>query len=270
MPITRIDPDELHQTCLNCGAEHRIPLKRAGCKSKRGPYALTDGDTLEVMVDGGATPQTITFSASDFADIGSALATDVAAAIQARLAGASADVDANGVRLASRMEDAEKSAVRVVGGTARSKLGFDDRAHGPLVLGCTKGTGARKQTAVDTIDLPHCSECGAKESLVRTWDTAPPEFENSFHCMHRRAVNALAEYLKAEGYSDSDAKLMHARESAPPPDRDARFPMGSLSLPKPPSFTQRGSDNATGERDDQPLHEVPMDPAKRDEPGPVT
>lgn len=248
MPITHIDSDELHQTCLNCGAEHRIPLKRAVCKSKRGPYALTDGDTLEVVVDDGATPQTITFSASDFADIDSALATDVAAAIQARLEGASADVDADGVRLASRTEGADKSVVRVVGGTARSKLGFDDRAHGPLVLGVTNGTGAQKRTAVDTIDLPHCSECGAKESLVRTWDTAPPELANSFHCMHRRAVNALAEYLKEEGYSDADAKLMHAREPGPPPDRDARFPMGSLSLPKPPSLNLRESDGATGDQ----------------------
>lgn len=236
MPITIADDNEITQTCLNCGAGHRMPLKKGHAKSKKGPYTLVDGDTLEVKVDDEATPQVITFVTADFADIGNALASEVATKFNAVLTGGAADTDDDGLRLMSNSIVMGTTSVEVTGGTAQSKLGFASQKAGPLKLGVTKGTGANKQTAVDTIDLPQCPECGAKESLVRTWDTLPPGFENSFHGMHRRAVNALAQHLKGQGFSDPDAKTKHDNEPGPPPDVEANFPAGPMNLPKPPPF----------------------------------
>jgi flagellar hook protein FlgE len=55
-----------------------------------GPFALVDGDTLDVTSDGGVT-QTVTFRAADFTALGSniatASATDVATVMQAQLSG---------------------------------------------------------------------------------------------------------------------------------------------------------------------------------------
>ena len=61
----------------------------ATISSGAGPFALNVNDTLTVSVDGGAT-QTITFVASDFADITHATAEEVATAVNARLTGLNA------------------------------------------------------------------------------------------------------------------------------------------------------------------------------------
>jgi len=231
MPIIEADTTMLKQDCLNCGAGHTIPLKQGYSKTKKEPFALADGDTLDVKVDGEVTAQTITFVLADFADISAAIASEVAAKIDAGLAGAGADVDSGAVRIVSNSTVMGTTSIEVTGGTAKDKLGFDGRMGGPRCLGVTKGTGANKQTAIDTIDLPHCPECGAKECLVRTWDVCPPGYENSLFLMHRKCTNSLAEYLKGEGYSDPDAKPTHDGETASPPDMDAAYPPGPITLP---------------------------------------
>lgn len=231
MPITWADTNELKQDCLNCGAGHTMPLKQGYSKSKKEPYVLADGDTLEVKVDGEATPQSISLALADFADINAALASEVAAKINGVLAGAAADVDGGAVRIVSASTLMGVTCVEVTGGTAKDKLGFDGRKCGPRCLGVSKGTGANKQTAVDTMDLPHCPECGAKESLVRTWDVCPPGHENTLFAMHRKCTNALAEHLKAQGYSDPDAKPTHDAETGGPPDIDPAYPPGPVTLP---------------------------------------
>jgi len=68
----------------------------ATLSSGAGPFPLNVNDTLTVSVDGGA-PQTITFVASDFADITHATAEEVATAVNARLTGLNAT--ASGGRL---------------------------------------------------------------------------------------------------------------------------------------------------------------------------
>lgn len=85
-------------------------------------YALSDGETLTVKVDGGAV-QTATFNTGDFAAIGAALAAEVAAVIVTDIAGASA-IDAGGsVRIESDL-DGSGSSIEVTGGTANGALGF--------------------------------------------------------------------------------------------------------------------------------------------------
>ncbi len=74
-----VDPDDAGAF----GSDH------ATLTGASGPYALADGDTLTVAVDGGA-PVTITFAAADFADISQATAAEVAAAIEAQLPGVAA------------------------------------------------------------------------------------------------------------------------------------------------------------------------------------
>lgn len=231
MPIVEADTTMLKQACLNCGAGHTIPLKQGYSKSKKETYALADGDTLEVAVDGEATPQSVSFALADFADISAALASEVVAKLDANLAGATADVDAGAVRVVSDSTTMGTTSIEVTGGTARDKLGFDGRKYGARALGVTKGPPGLKKTAVDTIDLPHCPECGAKESLMRTWDTAPQEVSGSLFAMHRKTVNSLAAHLKGQGYSDPDAKPMHDAETSGPPDTHPNYPPGPVSLP---------------------------------------
>lgn len=221
MPLIKANTTEIEQVCAGCDAVHTIPLKQAAIKARKGPYALSPGDTLEIEIDG--EPIIITFAGPAFAASGLYQVAEVADATGIQLAGASVDIDADALRIVSTSAGIGTSSIRVTGGTAMETLGLDDRFHGPLCLGATKGAELFQQTARDTIELPHCPECGAKECLVRTWDKCPPEYEETFFAQHRRAVNALAEYLKAEGFSDPDAKPLHDAESTPPPDIAADF-----------------------------------------------
>jgi hypothetical protein len=223
MPILEITNSAIKQECIVCGAVHTIPLKQGVAKAKKGPYALSNGDTLDVKVDGQPNSQVVPFVSGDFASIAAATAAEVAAKINSRVTGAVADVDGNAVRIVSA-SSALTSAVEISGGSARDKLGFDGRRYGPRVLGVTIGTGAAKKTAPDTMDLPHCPDCGSKECLIRTWDTAPPEVADSPHAIHRRHVNALAQRMKADGFSDADAKVKHDTETFGPPDTIPNFP----------------------------------------------
>lgn len=230
MPILEADTTMLKQECLTCGGIHTIPLRQGYSKSRKEPFALADGDTLEVVIDGGA-PQLVTFAAADFADLAAALASEVAAKVNTALAGAAVDVDGGGVRMVSASTAALTTAIEVTGGTARDKLGFDGRRYGARLLGVTKGQGAFKRTASDAIDLPHCPDCGSKECLVRTWDTAPVEVANMLTARHRRVVNALAEHLKDLGHSDPDSREAHRAEKRRPPDLDSDFALRRLALP---------------------------------------
>jgi hypothetical protein len=236
MPIQRLDSTTIEQVCAGCGAVHVIPIQRASLKARKGPYGLAPGDTLELEVDG--KPTTITFGGRAIAAAGMAMATSVVAAAAAQLDLASVDADSDALRIVSRSVGLGTSSIRVTGGTAKDKLGLDGREHRPISLGVTRGSGEAQRTALDTIDLPHCPECGAKECLVRTWDRSPAELADSFFAQHRRAVNALAQYLLVEGLATPDAFAMHAAQSATPPDIDPRFPAEPLVLPPVPGLVR--------------------------------
>jgi hypothetical protein len=232
MPIQRVDGTTLEQICAGCGAVHTIPITQASIKARRGPYGLSPGDTLELEIDG--KPEIITFTARELATEAMTLATAAAAVAAARLATASVGADRDALRIISRSVGLGVSSIRVTGGTAKDKLGLDGREHRPMGLGVTKGSGDAQRTAPDTIDLPHCPECGAKECLVRTWDRAPDELADSFFAQHRRAVNALAQHLLVEGFAVPEALAMQAAANATPPDIDDRFPAEPIVLPPVP------------------------------------
>jgi hypothetical protein len=97
------------------------------------PFALADGQTLTVRIDGGPV-QLITFLASEFAAIGAATAEEVAAVINAKIAGAKATVTSGGTRVTITSDRrGTSSSVEVTGGTANAALGF--------ALGAALGTG---------------------------------------------------------------------------------------------------------------------------------
>jgi hypothetical protein len=236
MPIQRVDSATLEQICAACGAVHAIPIMQASIKARRGPYGLAPGDTLELEIDG--RPETIVFTAREIAAEAMTLASASATAAAAQLTTATVDADCDALRIISRSVGLGVSSIRVTGGTAKDKLGLDGRYHGPLCLGVTKGSGDFARTAVDTIDLPHCPECGAKECLVRTWDRAPDELADSFFAQHRRAVNSLAQYLVVESLAAPEALAMQAATNAAPPDIDHRFPAEPLVLAPAPGIVR--------------------------------
>lgn len=70
---------------------------------------------------------------------------------------------------------------------------------GALVLGVSVG-GIMSKNA---IRLPVCS-CGTQCDLHRNWDVLPAmrfgrQLHGTFFDLHRRMINALAQYLKAQG-----------------------------------------------------------------------
>lgn len=87
-----------------------------------GPYALANNQTLTVALDGGGV-QTITFLTAAFVAIGAATALEVAAVINAGLAGGKADVSANAVRIKSDRLGTG-SSVNVTGGTGATPFAF--------------------------------------------------------------------------------------------------------------------------------------------------
>lgn len=97
------------------------------------PFALADGQALTVRIDGGSV-QTIPFLSSEFAAIGAATAEEVAAVINAKIAGAKATATSGGTRVTITSDRrGTSSSVEVTGGTANVALGF--------ALGAVAGTG---------------------------------------------------------------------------------------------------------------------------------
>lgn len=89
-------------------------------------YALSNGETLDIVVDSGLT-QTITFLTADFVAIGVATALEVAAKINIVLTGGSARDSGGSVDLRSDVFGTA-SAIQVTGGTANVALGFSTTA----------------------------------------------------------------------------------------------------------------------------------------------
>jgi flagellar hook protein FlgE len=115
----------------------------AGANS--GPFALADGQTLSIRVDGG-TAQTVTFRTADFASIGAATAAEVVAAINAQTTGLTASVSGSVIDLASDRTGSESS------------LDVDDGTGSPAItLGLsttlTSGTTSAATTATTLNDL---------------------------------------------------------------------------------------------------------------------
>jgi hypothetical protein len=219
------------QTCAGCGGEHTISFDRAGQKAKTGPVTLEVGDTLVICIDT-AEPAAVTFGAGDFPNFARVTAAQLAARLSAAVPGLRATDDAGGVLIESASTGAQ-SRLEIVGGTARSALGFvTDRAD-PCISRPVLGIGSADGTLKDEniIALRRCSDCGANECLVRTLDPTPGDLDGTHFKEHRRSVNSLAEHCKASGWCHPAVAMRHAAETARAHDVDHAFP----DLPSTPA-----------------------------------
>lgn len=85
-------------------------------------FALANGQTLTVKVDGQSTEQTVTFLSGDFGAIGAATAAEVAAVISTQLASPSATGGSPGGAVTITSDSG--GTIQVTGGTANGALGF--------------------------------------------------------------------------------------------------------------------------------------------------
>lgn len=85
-------------------------------------FALSNGQTLEVKVDGQSAAQTVTFSTGDFGDIGAATAAEVANVISTQIASPSATGGSPGGAVTITSDTG--GTIQVTGGTANGALGF--------------------------------------------------------------------------------------------------------------------------------------------------
>jgi hypothetical protein len=253
MPIksmtTTPAPGSLVQLCAVCGAEHTISFNRGGQKTKKGPFSLAVGDTLEVKVDT-AAPATVTFSAGSFPDFSAVTSAQLAAKLAASLTGITASDDSGGVLIES-VSTGPNSRIELTGGSARAALGFPidgrlDPCPTRPVLGVSLGSGSGQMKDKNLLALRRCSDCGSNECLVRTLDVAPPELDGTFFNEHRKSVNALAEHFKGQGWSHPDVAADHAAEAGPPPNIDSRFPAQPVTPPPPKRTTPRDGHNTGG------------------------
>lgn len=90
------------------------------------PYALADGQTLRLAIDGGGV-QIITFSAGQFTSIAAATALEVRDAINSQLTGATAFLSGTGLVGVLSATTGRDSRVEVLGGTATA-LGLAELA----------------------------------------------------------------------------------------------------------------------------------------------
>jgi hypothetical protein len=242
-------PGRMIQICACCGAEHTISFDRGAQKTKTGPFALEVGHALEVSVNG-AAPIVVTFDAGDFPDITRVTSAQLATKMNAALAGAQAIDDFGGVLIESK-ETGDASRIEIVDGTARAALGFaTDGRRDPCVsrpvLGISCGSDQRDS---NIMALRRCNNCGASEGLVRTHDAAPEELHGTHFAEHRKAVNALAEHCKAQGWSHADVAEQHATETSRPVDIHPEFLHGSVPLPRFARVSSRSAVSSdTGDR----------------------
>jgi hypothetical protein len=218
-------------------------LNRGAQKAKTGPVSLHAGDTLEIRVDA-QPPATVTFTASDFADLARVTAAELAHVVQRALPGVIVSDDSGGLLIESATTG-PNSRIEIVGGSARAALGFPtngaaDPCHGPPVLGVSFGPEQLQDPNI--LALRRCNNCASNECLVRTFEAIGAELSGTYVAEHRRIVNTLAEHCKACGWSHPDVAAHHAAETKKPVDIHAAFPGRELHLaeflrPSPPPAT---------------------------------
>lgn len=136
---------ESFQFIVDQGAEASAGTQAVYTSGNSENYALVDGQTLLVSVDG-QEPQTATFNTADFAAIGAATAAEVAAVITADITGVSAADSGGNVQMTSD-SNGPGASIFVVGGSAAAAFSF------PAVKATGSGGPARPALRADAILL---------------------------------------------------------------------------------------------------------------------
>lgn len=241
MPIKSLTDSHFVQVCAVCSAEHTIAFDRAGQKTKKGPFALKIGDTLEVKVDA-ALPVTVTFAEGDFPDFSAVTPDQLAKKLAAAVAGIAAREDGGGSLIESATTGAA-SRVEVTGGSARAALGFPTDGRGDV--GVTRpvlGVAAGPQMDPNVVALRRCGNCGANECLIRSFDAAPAKLDGSHFAEHRKAVNTLAQHFKAQGFLHPALAAIHETETRVPVDIHPALTAAPITLSVPIKAALRGGE----------------------------
>ncbi len=239
MPIKTIDltiaPGFIVQSCACCNCEHKVSLNRGGIDTTEGPFNIPTGSTLEVKVDGEATPQTVAFAAGSFPDFSAVTPAQLRDKLNASLIGATAVLNLGGdaVTIESNATG-DMSKIEIAGGSARAALGIPtDGIASPCpcrpVLGKDLGGGVKSK---DLICIRRCG-CGAQEQLLRTWDICDANYAGTHHYEHRRAANALAIHFKNQGWLEPSLAADINAETNSPPDAAAGLPGSVINVPPP-------------------------------------
>jgi len=250
MPIKTIDltaaPGFIIHTCACCPCEHKVSLDRGGADTKRQPFNIPVDSTLEMKVDGQATPQIVLFETGSFPDFGAVTAVQLRDKLNAILVGATAVLNRGDEAVTIESDSTGAgSSIEIVGGTARAALKFHtDGIADPCpcrpVLGRELGGGLN---AKDLICVRRCA-CGAQEQLLRTWDVCDPKYAGTHHYEHRRAVNALAVHFKNQGWIDPAVVADINAETSDPPDCAPGLPGIVLNV-RPPRVAAAGGGGGT-------------------------
>ena len=114
---------ESFQFVVDQGAENAAGTPATYTSTTTEPFALTNGSTLDVSIDG-AAPITVTFLTGDFASIGAATAAEVAAVITAQLGGAATAADVAGAVAITSSSTGPGASLLVTGGSASVVFAF--------------------------------------------------------------------------------------------------------------------------------------------------
>lgn len=100
--------------------------------TKHEPFALADGDQLTLKINDGLTThtKTITFHREDFYDLARVSVSDLAAFLNAELAGVAASGDADGALVLSTLNAGAGAAIVLENGNALAKLGLAGQSSG--------------------------------------------------------------------------------------------------------------------------------------------
>lgn len=113
------------QNIIRFQARMRPPATEPIESDNAAPWALSDGQTLLISVDG-SSDQTVTFNTADFLNIATAQDYEVVAVINAQLTAAKASTGGDTVQIASDTIG-KGSSVAVTGGTAAAAFSFTGR-----------------------------------------------------------------------------------------------------------------------------------------------
>lgn len=114
---------ESFQLIVDQGAENAAGTPATYTSTTTEPFALTNGSTLDVSIDG-AAPTTVTFLTGDFASIGAATAAEVAAVITTQLGGAATAADVAGAVVITSASTGPGATLLVTGGSAAAVFAF--------------------------------------------------------------------------------------------------------------------------------------------------
>ncbi|HEY8943885.1 MAG TPA: hypothetical protein VIM73_06480, partial [Polyangiaceae bacterium] len=99
-----------------------VPAQITGAEAE--PFALADGQTLGLLVDGATTPVTVTFAATDFGDIAAATAAEVVAVLRRQAPTVRATMTPSLELVLASSISGPRSRVEIVASAAATALGF--------------------------------------------------------------------------------------------------------------------------------------------------